>query len=70
MARLVKHPVLELRKYIWILFESGVKGSVAVLWLWSRVVDLLGKLPPFLLWMGGVKIHAKGLGERIELSKG
>ena len=31
MARLVKHPVLELHEYIRILFESGVEVPVVVL---------------------------------------
>ena len=49
MARLVKHPILELHEYIRILFESGVKGPVVVLWLWCGAVDLPGDFPPFLL---------------------
>ena len=47
--RLVKHPFPELHEYIWILFESGVKGPVVVLWLWCGAVDLPGDFPPFLL---------------------
>ena len=46
---LVKHSFPELHEYIRILFESGVKGPVVVLWLWCRAVDLPGDFPPFLL---------------------
>ena len=46
-ARLVKHPFYKLHEYIRILFKSGVKGPVVVLWLWSRAMDLRGKFPPF-----------------------
>ena len=48
-ACLVKHPFPELHEYIRILFESGVKGPVVVLWMWCRAVDLPGNFPPFLL---------------------
>ena len=60
-ARLLEHPFDKLHKYIWIHFKSGVKGLVAVLGLWSLVVDRLGKLPPFLLRMKRKESHAKGL---------
>ena len=49
IARLVEHPILELHEYIWILFESGVKVPVVVLWLWGEAVEPLGDLPPFML---------------------
>ena len=49
IARLVKHSFPELHEYIRILFESGVKGPVVVLWLWCWDVDLPGDFPPFLL---------------------
>ena len=48
-ARLVKHPFLELHQHIRIIFESGVKGPVVVLWRWCWVVDLPSDFPPFLL---------------------
>ena len=35
IARLVEHPILELHIYVRILFESGVKVLVVVLWLWG-----------------------------------
>ena len=54
MARLVEHPVLELDKYVRILFESGVEVPVVVLWLWGGAVEPLGDLPPFLLRMDGL----------------
>ena len=38
IARLVEHPILELYEYIWILFETGVKVPVVVLWIWSPLV--------------------------------
>ena len=49
IARLVEHPILELHEYVRILFESGVKVPVVVLWLRGRAVEPLGDLPPFLL---------------------
>ena len=48
-ARLVKHPFPELHEYIRILFESGVKVPVVVLWLWGGAVKPLRDLSPFLL---------------------
>ena len=54
VARLVKHPILEHHKYIRILFESGVKVPVVILWLWGGAMDPLGNLPPFLLQMDGL----------------
>ena len=51
IARLVEHPILELHEYVRILFESGVKVPVVVLWLWGGAMDPLGNLPPFLLQM-------------------
>ena len=54
IARLVEHSVLKLHKYVWILFESGVKVPVVILWLWGGAMDPLGNLPPFLLQMDGL----------------
>ena len=38
IARLVEHPILEIHIYVRILFESGVKVPVMVLWLWGGAV--------------------------------
>ena len=65
MARLVKHPVLELHKYIRNLFESGVKVPVMVLWLWSRALELLGDFLPFLLQMDGLLCLGSNFGGRM-----
>ena len=54
IARLVEHPILELHEYVRILFESGVKVPVVILWLWGGAMDPLGNLPPFLLQMDGL----------------
>ena len=51
IARLVEYSILKLHKYIRILFESGVKVPVVILWLWGGAVEPLGDLPPFLLKM-------------------
>ena len=51
IARLVEYSILKLHKYIRILFESGVKVPVVILWLWGGAIDSLGNLPPFLLQM-------------------
>ena len=48
-ARLVEYSILKLYKYVRILFESGVKVPVVILWLWGGAMDPLGNLPPFLL---------------------
>ena len=54
IARLVEHSIFKLHKYVRILFESGVKVSVVILWLWGGAMDPLGNLPPFLLQMDGL----------------
>ena len=51
IARPVEHPILERHEYVRILFESGVKVPVVVLWLRGRAVEPLGDLSPFLLQM-------------------
>ena len=49
IARLIEYSILELHKYVRILFISGVKIPVAILGLRSRVMDPLDSLSPFLL---------------------
>ena len=46
VARLVEHPILELHEYVWILFKSGVKVPVVILWPWGGAMDPFGNLPP------------------------
>ena len=66
-ALLVKHPIHELHEYIRILFESGVKVPVVILWLWGGATNPLGSLPPFLLQMDGLMLIKNDSGR--ELSK-
>ena len=54
IARLVEHPVLEHHEYVRILFESGVKIPVVVLWLWGGALEPLGDFSSFLLPMDGL----------------
>ena len=54
VARLVKYSLIKLYKYVRILFESGVKILVKVLWLWSGAIDPLNDLSPFLLQLDGL----------------
>ena len=49
IARLIEYSILELPKYVWIFFISGVKILVAILRLRGRVIDPLDSLSPFLL---------------------
>ena len=65
MARLGKHSILELHEYIWILFESGVKVPVVVLWLWCGAMEPLGDLPPFLLQMDGLMFMESDSGSKL-----
>ena len=64
-ARLVKHPFHELHKYIRILFKSGVKVPVVILWLWGGAMDPLGNLPPFLLQMDELMFIKSNSGSRL-----
>ena len=48
IARLVEHSFPELHEYIWIFYESRVKGPVVVLWLRGGAVKPLGDLSPVL----------------------
>ena len=49
IARLVQYSLFKLYEYVRILFESGVKVPVMILWLWGGALDPRGNLPPFLL---------------------
>ena len=65
IARLVEHSILKLQKYVWILFQSGVKVPVVILWLWGGAMDPLGNLPPFLLQMDGLMSIKSDSGRRL-----
>ena len=49
IARLIEYSILELHKYVWIFFISGVKIPIAILRLRGRVADPLDSLSQFLL---------------------
>ena len=49
IAHLIEYSILELHKYVRIFLISGVKISVAILWLRGRVMDPLDSLSPFFL---------------------
>ena len=51
VARLIEDPLLELYKYIRILFKSGIHVSNMVLQLRSGAIDPRDNLSPFLLKM-------------------
>ena len=65
IARLVEYSILKLHKYIRILFESGVKVPVVILWLWGGAMDPLDNLPPFLLQMDGLMSIKSDSGRRL-----
>ena len=54
VARLIKHPLLKLYKYIRILFKSGIQVSNMVLRLRSGTMDPRDDLSPFLLKIVGL----------------
>ena len=54
IACLVKHPILEHHKYIWILFKSGVKVPIVALRLRGGAVKPLGNISLVLLQMDGL----------------
>ena len=45
-ARSIKHPIIELYVYIWILAEARVFIAIMILWLWGRTVNVLDHLLP------------------------
>ena len=49
IAHLIEYSILELHKYVWIFFISGVKIPVMILRLRGRVMDPLDSFLPFLL---------------------
>ena len=55
VASLIKDPLLELYKYVRILFKSRIQVSNMVLRLWSGAIDPRDNLSPFLLNIVGLK---------------
>ena len=65
IACLVEYSILMLYKYVRILFESGVKVPVVVLWLGRGAMEPFGDLPPLLLQMDGLMSMESGSGNRL-----
>ena len=54
ITHLIETPLLELYRYVRILFESGIQVPIMVLRLRGRAIDLSDNFPPFMSRNGGV----------------
>ena len=45
-ARLIKYPIIELYVNVWILAKARISVVLVIFWLWGRIVNILGLLPP------------------------
>ena len=45
-ARLIKYSIIELYVNVWILAKARISVVLVIFWLWGRIVNILGLLPP------------------------